>query len=129
MMRSLFSWLVLIGFLASTAFAVERYFAWQQFQVELENRTQELAEICRLVQAHPDAFGARHSPSDVSLKTLAQQAGTHNGIVLNNLGENERDVGEKTKEHNVFSRMSNVPHTRLAFQVSHPASKCGALAS
>lgn len=113
MMRSLFSWLVLIGFLASAAFAVERYFAWQQFQAELENRTRELTETCRLVQAHPDAFGARHSPSDASLKTLAQQAGMRNGIVLNNLGENERDVGEKTKEHNVFSRMSNVPHAGL----------------
>ena len=113
MIRSFISWLTLLVLLASTAFAVDRFLTYQQMRAELDNRTEELAETSRLIQAHSDALGSKRANVGSALKSLVQQAGARNGIVLNNLGENERDIGEKLREHNVFSRMSNVPHTRL----------------
>lgn len=113
MIRSLISWFTLFAVLVSAAFAVDRFLTFQQMRTELDSRTEELAETGRLIQAHSDVLGAKRTSASAALKSLVQQAGARNGIVLNNLGENERDIGEKLREHNVFSRMSNVPHTRL----------------
>jgi hypothetical protein len=106
-----FNWLVLVCFLAATAFAVDRFLAMQTAKARCENAIADLDRARSLLGSHSRPFvNAKGGDGTARLKRLIHDRSAQNGIRLGYLSENDGDAGKGFREKNVTMRFANVKH-------------------